>query len=56
MDETREASRRRWQRALGIGAIGSMAAAGLWTLQLFIHPIGWAATSGCCCPLSARCW
>jgi len=33
---------RRTQRALAAAAIGLMALAGLWTLRLFLHPIGWA--------------
>ena len=35
----------RWgsgQRLLGIAAVAAMAIAGLWTLRMFFHPIGWA--------------
>ena len=32
----------RGQRLMAIVAVGAMALAGLWTLQLFLHPIGWA--------------
>jgi predicted PurR-regulated permease PerM len=32
----------RTQRALAAVAVGAMALAGLWTLHLFLHPIGWA--------------
>ncbi|MDE2405049.1 MAG: AI-2E family transporter [Sphingomonadales bacterium] len=28
---------------MAIIAVGGLAAAGLWTLQMFLHPIGWAA-------------
>lgn len=39
---TSEDRSRRTQRALAAAAIAMMVLAGLWTLRMFLHPIGWA--------------